>query len=257
MKLSGLSLIWLIVFSALIAQAGTFSAFATQTAPIDAPTGLSVTPISDSSLKLTWMPPTDNGGSTITKYQINRNDTLPIFTFSNATIFIDKHILPAHLETYTVAALNSIGLGPFSVPASGTTQSGVGSNSNNLGQQVSDLVHARNELIKEQRQKIIALIHDCQTQVKNASPADKKSIRETCNAKIHESNQAFKELQSKLNEQIKTLKSQSNFQTHKADKNINNQNGTSHIGNNVIHSEKKLNHLKKQSKGHGNSENHQ
>ncbi|MGI0004566.1 MAG: fibronectin type III domain-containing protein, partial [Candidatus Nitrosotenuis sp.] len=58
------------------ASAASNSASATTLSVPNAPTGLSVTPVSSSSLKLTWSAPSDNGGSKITGYQVQRNGTV-------------------------------------------------------------------------------------------------------------------------------------------------------------------------------------
>lgn len=193
-----------------------------------APTGLGITTVSDKSLAMSWTAPSDNGGSKITNYLIQRNGTILSFTFSNATSFVDKHLLPSHQQTYRVAAWNSFGLGPFSGSISGSTNSsgmpsttGGGQSSNstgNLGQAVSDFIHNRNQILQEERQNTINLIHECHTQIKNATVQDGKQIREDCKVKINAVKEKYKELRKQL--QIQLMKLKSSFKSqHNEDKN--------------------------------------
>ncbi len=79
----------------------------------DAPTGLQVNAISDSSLRLTWNPPT-NKQSSIYGYVIQRNGTVLSNNFSTKTTFVDTGLRPSHLEVYRVAAWNYNDANPFS-----------------------------------------------------------------------------------------------------------------------------------------------
>ena len=86
------------------------------------PVILGVTKISNTSLQIIWTTPSDNGGTPITGYLIQRNGTTIITnTSSNQTSYTDTNLLPNHQQTYQVAAWNSVGLGSFSNSASGAT----------------------------------------------------------------------------------------------------------------------------------------
>src|SRR3989304_1141017 len=79
-----------------------------------APGGLSVVAKSNTALKLTWSAPSTSGVSII-GYQIQRNGTTIVNNTSNTqTSFTNSGLLPAHQQTYRVAAWNSAGLGPYS-----------------------------------------------------------------------------------------------------------------------------------------------
>ena len=202
-----------------------------QTHVASAPTGLSITVISSSSLKLTWNAPSDDGGSPITGYLIQRNGTAIVTnTFSHQTMFTNTNLLPHHQETYRVAAWNDAGLGAFSNTATGTTANstkvlppGNGNNTNatttlpsNLGQLVSDFVHKRNLLLKQQRTEIVNMIHECNAKIKNAAKDDRKQIHEECKAKIKELREQYKDLRAKLNEQFKELRDKFKSQMHES-----------------------------------------
>jgi len=195
-----------------------------QTHTPNSPTRLDVTAISNTSLKLTWSIPSDDGSSKITGYLIQRNGTTIVTnTSSNKTSYIDTNLLSSHKQTYRVAAWNSVGLGTFSNSVSGITYSnllsGNGTNqTSNLGQLISDLEHQRNQLSKQQRQETLTLIHDCHAQIKNASSENKTQIAQDCKAKIKESRDKNKELRNQLKTELAALKSQFKLQTHE-DKN--------------------------------------
>lgn len=185
-----------------------------------APTGLVVTTVSNTSLKLTWNTPVDNGGSPITGYLVQRNGTVIVNnTFSNNTSYVDTNLLHSHLQTYQVAAWNSVGKSPVSNSAIGVTGVTIVSTNStnqtsNLGQLVSNLIHERNQLLQQQRQEIVTIIHDCHDKIKN-SPMNKKQIQEDCKVKIQQIKAKYKDLRKQLNNEIKAVKSQ--FQEIKHD----------------------------------------
>jgi hypothetical protein len=83
---------------------------------------LGVTTVSNTSLRITWAAPSDNGGTPITGYLIQRNGTTIITnTSSNQISYTDTNLLPNHQQTYQIAAWNSVGLSGFSNSASGVT----------------------------------------------------------------------------------------------------------------------------------------
>jgi titin len=260
---------------------------------------LGVTTASNTSLKLTWTIPSDNGGSPITGYLIQRNGTTIVSnTSSNQTIFTDTNLLPLHQQTYQVAAWNSVGLGSFSNSISGITNPtippfGNGTNqTSNLGQLISNLEHQRNQLLKQQRQETLAIIHDCRTQIKNASAENKTQIIQDCKTTIKNSQQKYKNLTSQLKTQLAQLKAElkSQISVNKKEKHSekessdlvnmtrnfknNSENKNNHLGNMTKHSENKLpnfqniiNHFEKKSgkqnnqgkhnQGNGQQSNHQ
>src|SRR5437879_937103 len=194
-----------------------------QTHVPSAPTGLHVATISNSTLKLTWHSPSNTGDSKITGYLIQRNGTIIVSnTFTNQTIFTDTNLLPHHKETYRVAAWNSAGLGAFSSSVSGITTnstsvlppgtSGNNTTFSNLGQLISDFVHKRNELLKQQRAEILNAIHECHTEMKNASHDDSKQIHDECKAKIKELREKYKESRKQLQDEFKQIREQFKLQ---------------------------------------------
>ena len=225
----------------------------------NSPTGLDVKTTSNTSLNLTWTAPPDNGGSTITGYLIQRNGTtIVVNTLSNKTSYTDAYLLSSHVQTYRIAAWNSIGLGTFSSEVSGITNStiilpsgnGTNQTSTNLGKLISDLEHQRNELLKQQRQETLVLIHDCRVQIKNASSENKTQVTQDCKIKIKESGTKYTDLKNQLNTELATLKAQLKLQSHqdKNEKHSYNEteqsdNETTHSENETEHSENKINQL--------------
>ena len=85
-----------------------------------------VTIVSNTSLRISWTAPSDNGGTPITGYLIQRNGTTIVTnTSSNQTSYTDTNLLPNHQQIYQIAAWNSVGLGGFSNSASGVTGSNI------------------------------------------------------------------------------------------------------------------------------------
>lgn len=232
----------------------------TQTAPVtthvpNSPTGLEVKAASDTSLNLVWSAPSDNGGAKITGYLIQRNGTtILVNTNSNKTSYSDTNLLPSHQQTYRVAAWNIIGLGTFSNQVSGITSftilSGNGTNqtSANLGKLISDLEHQRNQILKQQRQEIISIIHDCHAQIKNASSENKTQIAQDCKIKIKESRAKYADLKNQLNAELAKLKAEFKLQTdegkdakHSDKETEHSENETKRSENEKEHSENKIN----------------
>jgi len=73
-------------------------------------------------IKLTWNPPSSNGGGTITGYQIWRSTAsgaeIQITTVGNVTTWTDTTLPSLRFYYYKVKAVNSAGPGPFSNEAS-------------------------------------------------------------------------------------------------------------------------------------------
>ena len=231
---------------------------------------LGVKTISSTSLKLTWVTPSNNGGAPITGYLIQRNGTTIVTnTSSNKTSYTDTNLLPIHQQTYQVAAWNSVGQGAFSSSVSGITNptvippfvNGTNQTSSNLGKQISDLKHKDNQLLKQQRQEILIIIHDCRVQIKNTSAENKTQIIQDCKIKIRESQQKYKDLKNKLKVQLAQLRTElkSQIRVDKQEKHSerkftnllnmtrhfekNSENGNNYLGNMTKHSEKEFHHF--------------
>src|SRR3989475_11040621 len=91
------------------------------------PTGLVATAASSSQIGLTWTAPTDNGGSAITGYKIEKStdggstwSTL-VNTCGTSTRCSDTGLPHTTTFTYRVSAINSAGTGSPSITASATT----------------------------------------------------------------------------------------------------------------------------------------
>ncbi|HEU5488488.1 MAG TPA: fibronectin type III domain-containing protein [Candidatus Nitrosotalea sp.] len=95
------------------------------------PTGLSATAVSSSEIDLSWTAPSNDGGSAITGYDIERStdsgstwNTLVANTGSSSTAYSDTGLTPSTAYTYRVSAINSVGNSSPSNTASATTSSG-------------------------------------------------------------------------------------------------------------------------------------
>ncbi|TLX99592.1 MAG: fibronectin type III domain-containing protein, partial [Thaumarchaeota archaeon] len=92
------------------------------------PTRLSATVASSSQINLTWTAPTDNGGSAITGYKIERStdggttwSTIVPNSGSTSTTYSDAGLMPGTTYGYRVSTINSAGTSPPSNTASATT----------------------------------------------------------------------------------------------------------------------------------------
>jgi hypothetical protein len=176
----------------------------------NAPTGLTVTASSATSLKLSWVTPADNGGANITGYQIQRNGTILVSNTGNAKIaYVDTGLKPLTSQTYRVAAWNSVGLGVFSANMTAKTLNQTGTTSTdkpNLGQAVSDFVHKRNELLKKQREETLRLIQQCHDKAFNATGTARKQIKEDCREMMNELKDKYKEIRRQLQKEFKIFR---------------------------------------------------
>ncbi|HYL65810.1 MAG TPA: fibronectin type III domain-containing protein [Nitrosopumilaceae archaeon] len=105
------------------ASATTFNTVPSQ------PIGLTAT-AQTLQINLRWNAPSDNGGTPITGYKIERStnngntwSTIVSNTGSTGTTYSDKNILPLTTYTYRVSAINDIGTGNSSNTASASTLS--------------------------------------------------------------------------------------------------------------------------------------
>ena len=104
----------------------TVSSGGTATAP-QPPTSLSANTISSSQINLSWSAPSNNGGSAITGYKIERSpdgstwNIIVANTGSTLTTYSDTGLTPSTAYTYRVSAINVIGTSSPSNTASATT----------------------------------------------------------------------------------------------------------------------------------------
>lgn len=94
-----------------------------------APTGLTVTPVTETRVTLRWSAPSDDGGGEISSYQLQysrdggANQSLePTPGFARALDVIN--LVPGSTYTFRVAAINSAGTGAFSSPSAPYTVPG-------------------------------------------------------------------------------------------------------------------------------------
>ena len=99
----------------------------TNTAP-GSPTSLTATTASSSQINLSWTAPSNNGGSVITGYKIERStdsgttwSTVQSNTDSTGTTYSDTGLTASTTYTYRVSAINSVGTSSPSNTASATT----------------------------------------------------------------------------------------------------------------------------------------
>jgi hypothetical protein len=92
------------------------------------PTNLATTAISSSQINLSWNPPSDNGGTQVTGYEIERSTnggntwSILVSNTDNAdTTYSDTGLSPNATYTYRVSAINSVGTSDPSNTASSTT----------------------------------------------------------------------------------------------------------------------------------------
>lgn len=112
-----------------------FSTGSTTTAP-QPPTSLTAAVASSSQINLSWNAPTNNGGSAITGYKIERStnagstwSTIVANTASTSTTFSDMGLAANTSYTYRVSAINSVGTSSPSNTASTTTGTSSGGSS--------------------------------------------------------------------------------------------------------------------------------
>ena len=97
-----------------------------------APTSLSAVASGESQIRLSWAPPSDDGGARIIGYRIDVSTTrgsswtvLNGNTGSITTAYTHSNLLPGSTRTYRVAAINSQGTGQYSNTATATTRAAV------------------------------------------------------------------------------------------------------------------------------------
>ena len=97
-----------------------------------APTSLSAVASGESQIRLSWAPPSDDGGARIVGYRIDVSTTggsswtvLSGNTGSISTSYTHSNLPPGSRRSYRVAAINSQGRGAYSNTASATTRAAV------------------------------------------------------------------------------------------------------------------------------------
>jgi len=114
----------------LVTSSPSNTASATTFSPItvpQSPTGLTATAVSSSQINLSWNAPSNNGGSSITGYQISRSTNGGIWTViisntgSTVTTYSNTGLAPSTTYAYQVSAINSVGTSSPSNTASTTT----------------------------------------------------------------------------------------------------------------------------------------
>ena len=99
----------------------------TSTTAPQPPTNLSASSVSSSQINLSWITPSDNGGSAITGYKVERSpdgsrwSTIISNTGNTGTTYSDTGLSPNTTYTYRVSAINAIGSSLPSNIASATT----------------------------------------------------------------------------------------------------------------------------------------
>jgi len=92
------------------------------------PTGLAANTVSSSQINLSWTAPSNNGGSAVTGYEIERSQdngstwaVVTSNTGSTGTTYSDTGLVASTTYTYRVSAINSVGTSSPSNTASATT----------------------------------------------------------------------------------------------------------------------------------------
>src|SRR3970040_2287833 len=175
-----------------------------------APGGLSVVAKSNTALKLTWSAPSNTGGASITGYQIQRNGTTIVKNTGNTqTSFTNSGLLPAHQQTYRVAAWNSAGLGLYSGNATGMTTNLTGiipTDINNLGQQVSSFVQYYKIIFKQQREDTIKALKVCNEKISSAAPENRAKVKADCKIALKTIKEKYKEVRKQFRDDFKVFR---------------------------------------------------
>ena len=174
-----------------------------------APRGLSVVAQSNTALKLTWNAASTSGASII-GYQIQRNGTTIVNNTGNThTSFTNSGLLPAHQQTYRVAAWNSAGLGPYSGNTTGMTTNRTGiipTDTSNLGQQFSSFVQYYKVIFKQQREDTIKALKECNEKISNATPENKTKVKADCKTVFKTIKEQYKDTRKQFREDFKVFR---------------------------------------------------
>jgi tRNA U34 5-carboxymethylaminomethyl modifying GTPase MnmE/TrmE len=108
--------------------------------------------------------------------------------------------------------------------SSGNLEFGVSSATTDLGLQISDIVHKRNDLLKQQRNEAHDILKQCRDLLKNSSDDQRHAIKQECKAKLKALKEKYKAQLLQLRQQIKQLthgtEDDSNILTEKENKNF-------------------------------------
>ena len=169
-----------------------------------APIGVGVVTKSNTALKLIWSVPSNTGGASITGYQIQRNGTTIVNNTGNTqTSFTNYGLLPAHQQTYRVAAWNSAGLGLYSGNVTGITTNQTGvipTDINNLGQQISSFVQYYKVIFKQQREDTIKALKECNEKISNATPENRAKVKADCKIALKTIKEKYKDVRKQFKE---------------------------------------------------------
>jgi hypothetical protein len=164
---------------------------------------------SNTALKLTWGTPSTSGVSII-GYQIQRNGTTIVNNTGNTqTSFTNSGLLPAHQQTYRIAAWNSAGLGPYSGNATGMTTNLTGiipTDTNNLGQQVSSFVQYYKVIFKQQREDTIKALKACNEKISNATPENRAKVKADCKIALKTIKEQYKDARKQFKDDFKVFR---------------------------------------------------
>ena len=210
------------------------------------PINLNANAVSSSQINLSWLAPVSSGGIPITGYKIQRNGTTLVNdTGTTITNYNDTELLASHLQTYHVAAWNSVGLGPYSNNANSKTMNQTATSSSvtgNLGQMVSEFVHKYNAIFKEQREATVKTIKECIQNLRDAAPENIKQIKDKCKADLSAIREKYKDERRQFQIEFKQFK-----ETAKAELKIARE-SASITKSDVKEFQKDLNHVKKELK---------
>ena len=192
-----------------------------------APIGVGVVTKSNTALKLIWSVPSNTGGASITGYQIQRNGTTIVNNTGNTqTSFTNYGLLPAHQQTYRVAAWNSAGLGLYSGNVTGITTNQTGvipTDINNLGQQISSFVQYYKVIFKQQREDTIKALKECNEKISNATPENRAKVKADCKIALKTIKEKYKDVRKQFKDDFKVFRdtAKSLIKVAKEDKTIN------------------------------------
>lgn len=153
------------------------------------PTNLVATPVSASEVDLNWTAPQNNGGLSITEYQIERNDGNGFNVVANSptTTYQDANLIPNPEHSYRVSAVNLAGpsapsnIAPVMMPSSPTptpTQSNTQNTTTSSDQNSNQSQISIEQQIQERiaaAQKLQALLNGQQSSPSNTQSTQSSS----------------------------------------------------------------------------------
>jgi phage host-nuclease inhibitor protein Gam len=88
----------------------------------------------------------------------------------------------------------------------GKTTNSTSTDRGNLGQAVSDFIHKRNELLKQQRDELHKLNQECLDKVRSANATQRKQIKEECKDLRHDLKHKYQDLRKQFREEFKVFR---------------------------------------------------